>query len=246
MTSLPTGQVRVVSTSGAILKPRKMSGETLPERSGWPALFWDAFRQSKNAMVLLDDARRHVEVNGAYLQLLGRRREDLIGRPVYDLVAGGPLLTQRQWRATLNRKQFTGVADLISAAGGQVRVEFAGHPEVVTGRQLVLFVALRAAPATRGLRSRAAPRAGAVSLSPRELEIIRLIAMGFSGREIAEELQVTHNTVRTHTRNTMTKLGARSRAQLVAQCLGEGLLWGELHSGLASRTRRSGVHTPFE
>jgi PAS domain S-box-containing protein len=206
-----------------------MSSEDVADRSGWPALFWEAFRQSKNGMVLLDDARRHVEVNGAYLQLVGHRREDLIGRPVYDLVAGGPLLNQRQWRATLNQKQFTGVADLISAGGGQVRVEFAGHPEVVTGRQLVLVVVLRAAPATRGLRSQAAPRAGPVSLSPRELEIVGLIAMGLSGPEIAEELQVTHNTVRTHTRNTMTKLGARSRAQLVAKCLGEGLLWGEIH-----------------
>jgi PAS domain S-box-containing protein len=204
-----------------------MSSEAVAEHSGWPALFWDAFTQSKNAMVLLDDARRYVEVNGAYLQLLGYRREDLLGNPVYDHVSGGPLLTERQWRATLRRKQFNGVADLICSGGGRVRVEFAGHPEVVTGRQLVLFVALRAAPATRGLRNQPERPPGSVSLSARELEIIRLIAMGFSGPEIAGELQVTHNTVRTHTRNTMTKLGARSRAQLVAKSLGEGLLWGE-------------------
>ena len=33
-------------------------------------------------MVLLDDDRRHVEVNGAYVQLLGYRPSELIGRPV--------------------------------------------------------------------------------------------------------------------------------------------------------------------
>jgi PAS domain S-box-containing protein len=44
---------------------------TTATRSGWSALFRDAFNQSRNAMVLLDDERRHVEVNGAYVQLLG-------------------------------------------------------------------------------------------------------------------------------------------------------------------------------
>ena len=39
--------------------------------SGWASLFWQAFRRSRNAMVLLDEQRRHVDVNGAYLQLLG-------------------------------------------------------------------------------------------------------------------------------------------------------------------------------
>ena len=61
------------------------------------------------------------------------------------------------------------------------------------------------------------------SLSAREREIVRLVALGSSGPEIAEELSITHNTVRTHVRNAMTKSGARSRAHLVAKALGDGL-----------------------
>jgi DNA-binding NarL/FixJ family response regulator len=50
---------------------------------------------------------------------------------------------------------------------------------------------------------------------------VRLLSLGSTGPEIADELQVAHNTVRTHVRNAMTKLGARSRAQLVAMSLGD-------------------------
>jgi len=60
-------------------------------------------------------------------------------------------------------------------------------------------------------------------LTNRELEVVRLIALGATGPEIAQELQLSHNTVRTHTRNAMTKLDARSRAHLVAKAMAEVL-----------------------
>jgi PAS domain S-box-containing protein len=194
--------------------------EAAASRSGWQNLFRDAFNQSRNAMVLLDDERRHVEVNGAYVQLLGYRPSDLIGRPVYELRADGARASVEQWHAALRQRQFTGTIELLRADGGHVTVEFAGHPEIVTGQQLVLFVALRAA---RGARLRENGPAGVMhaDLSQRELEVVKLLAMGLSGPEVAEELRIAHNTVRTHTRNAMTKMNARSRAQLVAKSLAE-------------------------
>ena len=57
-------------------------------KEGWSTLFSAAFRQSRNAMVLLDDRRRLIEVNAAYLRLLGYRREAVIGKHFYDFVAG--------------------------------------------------------------------------------------------------------------------------------------------------------------
>lgn len=195
--------------------------------SGWIDLFFGAFRGSKNGMVLLDDQRRLVEVNGAYLQLLGYRRSELIGRHVWEFVIGGPKYSDREWRAALHQSQFTATGDIRRADGGRVTVEFACHPAVVTGRRLTLFVAVSSN--RRGRRPTVTPIAGAspLSLSARELQVVRLIAAGSSGPEIAEELQVSHNTVRTHVRNSMTKLGTRSRAQLIAKLLGEGLLWPE-------------------
>ena len=60
------------------------------------------------------------------------------------------------------------------------------------------------------------------ALSRREQEVVRLIGAGSSGPEIADELQIAHNTVRTHAFNAMTKLNARSRAHLVAKALAGG------------------------
>ena len=204
-----------------------MNTDTTETRSGWAALFRDAFNQSRNAMVLLDDDRCHVEVNGAYVQLLGYRPSELIGRPIHDLRADGRALSDAEWHAVLRQKQFTGTVELVRADGGHVTVEFAGHPETVTGRQLVLCVALRAARGGK-LRDDTQPFTDRQDLSGRELEVVKLLAMGFSGPEVADELRIAHNTVRTHTRNAMGKLGARSRAQLVAKSLGDGLYWLDL------------------
>jgi LuxR family maltose regulon positive regulatory protein len=54
-------------------------------------------------------------------------------------------------------------------------------------------------------------------LTPRELEIVRLICTGHSGPEIARELVLAYNTVRKHISNIYSKLGVRSRAQAVAR-----------------------------
>lgn len=188
---------------------------------GWTGLFWDAFKRSSNAMVLLDERRCHVEVNGAYLELLGHRRQALLGRPVYEIVVGGPAMTAEEWRVEIRKKQFDGTADLWRADSGRVRVHFAGHPEMVTGRRLILVVALDSARRGRRMRGDPAQAEGPGTLTPREREIVRLMAVGRNGPEIADELHVSHNTVRTHARNAMSKLGARSRAQLVAMALAD-------------------------
>ncbi|HEY5431053.1 MAG TPA: response regulator transcription factor [Solirubrobacteraceae bacterium] len=54
------------------------------------------------------------------------------------------------------------------------------------------------------------------SLSPRELEVLELLADGLNGQMIAERLFLSPETVRTHVRNATSKLGARTRVQAVA------------------------------
>lgn len=57
-------------------------------------------------------------------------------------------------------------------------------------------------------------------LSPREREVLRLIAEGHSGREIATALGLSVETVKTHRRNLMAKLGLRNVAEVVRYALG--------------------------
>lgn len=54
-----------------------------------------------------------------------------------------------------------------------------------------------------------------LGLTPRELEILELIAAGLSNREIGEQLHVSENTVKTHASRVFGKLGARRRTQAV-------------------------------
>lgn len=58
-------------------------------------------------------------------------------------------------------------------------------------------------------------RVEALGLTPRELEILEMIAAGLSNREIAERGHVSENTVKTHSSRVFSKLGARRRTQAV-------------------------------
>lgn len=191
-------------------------------REGWSSLFSTAFRRSRNAMVLLDEQRRIVDINGAYVRLLGHGKADSVGRPMWHFIVGGPYHTPEEWQAALARRNFTGVADLHCADGSTVTVQWGASAEPIGTSHLVLVVALSTSRWGRYFRRSEEPNGG--TLTPREREIVRLIADGSTGREIADELHLSHDTVRTHIRNAMAKTGARSRAHLVAKALGEGLV----------------------
>jgi PAS domain S-box-containing protein len=189
---------------------------------GWSALFATAFRQSRNAMSLVDGQRRHVDVNGAYVQLLGYPKSALIGRPIHRLVVGGPQISAQAWANAVATGQFEGETQLVRADGSTVEVGWGASAETVTGRRLVLFVALTISRRHRPVQSADWTAPEGWTLSNRQREIVRLVALGFTGPEIAEELHLAHHTVRTHVRNAMAASGARSRAHLVAIALAGG------------------------
>ncbi|KUO07496.1 response regulator [Streptomyces sp. DSM 15324] len=93
--------------------------------------------------------------------------------------------------------------------------------------------ALLSPAATKGLIARALsqPAPGDLvdpgrlaSLTPREREVLTLVAAGLSNDEIAERLFVTRVTVKTHANRAMAKLNARDRAQLVVIAYESGLV----------------------
>jgi ATP/maltotriose-dependent transcriptional regulator MalT len=61
-------------------------------------------------------------------------------------------------------------------------------------------------------------------LTPRELEILGLIAEGLSNREIGEKVFVSENTVKTHSARVFEKLGAARRTQAVQEARRLGLI----------------------
>ena len=59
-------------------------------------------------------------------------------------------------------------------------------------------------------------------LTPREREVITMLALGDTGAEIAEKLFISPETVRIHVRNARGRLGARTRAHAIALALRDG------------------------
>ncbi|MFD9868907.1 response regulator [Streptomyces niveus] len=107
-------------------------------------------------------------------------------------------------------------ADLISA----VRVVAAGEALLapsVTRRLIADFAQQRPAPRKdRSLRLK--------GLTPRETEVLELIARGLSNQEIAESLILAEQTVKTHIGRVLAKLGLRDRAQAVIFAYESGLV----------------------
>lgn len=74
------------------------------------------------------------------------------------------------------------------------------------------------------IASRLAERIPRSTLSPRELEILRLIAKGRSNHEIAGALGISDGTVRVHASNIFAKLGCSDRAQAVSEAFQRGIV----------------------
>jgi DNA-binding NarL/FixJ family response regulator len=79
---------------------------------------------------------------------------------------------------------------------------------------------------TRQAPVRADPTQGGrlTGLTPRELEVLAGIGRGLSNRELAEELFIADNTVKTHVKRVFIKIGARDRAQAVVIAYQTGLV----------------------
>jgi DNA-binding NarL/FixJ family response regulator len=76
--------------------------------------------------------------------------------------------------------------------------------------------------ASRTREARSLP--GLDELTPREHEVVALIAQGLSNEEISKKIYVSPSTAKTHATRAMTKLGARDRAQLVVFAYQAGLV----------------------
>ncbi len=100
-----------------------------------------------------------------------------------------------------------------------VRVVAAGEAllaPTVTRRLIAEFARQRPRPARPGSRL--------AGLTPRETEVLRLIAAGLSNMEIAGRLGVSEETVKTHVSRVLAKLGLRDRTQAVVTAYESGLV----------------------
>jgi DNA-binding CsgD family transcriptional regulator len=130
---------------------------------------------------------------------------------IYGLCGGLMILALK-----LTEYRFLVVEHSVEIYGGLVAALFSG-----LGIWLGLTLTRKKAQASPQPAVPAAPfvvdekRINELTITPRELEILGLIAGGLSNKEIADRLFVSENTVKTHASRVFDKLGAKRRTQAV-------------------------------
>ena len=59
-----------------------------------------------------------------------------------------------------------------------------------------------------------------VNITTREVEVLKLLRRGLSTREIAEQMQISFNTVETHRKKMLRKFKAKNTAQMIVKAIG--------------------------
>lgn len=163
-------------------------------------------------MLLADDERRYVAGNRAVRAFLGVSRTALVASRIDDYTTPDAReQLDRTWHAFLSQGTMEGVSQMVLPNGLERTVLFRAKANIRPGRHLTTLQAARSEH-----RARRYQDSRAVEISFREREVLTLLARGATIAVIADETSLSLETVRTHARNAMRKLGAHSRPHAVA------------------------------
>jgi DNA-binding CsgD family transcriptional regulator len=175
--------------------------------------------------------------------LLGIEPQEVPWRRIDDFTpAEDRKRLDEQWEAFLATGAIEGWYHLPLPTGRTLPVEFSATANVLPGRHLSVVMPRRGHGAVAGARSEVrvergrmmmvrrepgwarivAPDADQLPLTEREREVLGLVAEGLRGGEIAQNLVLSPETIKSHVRHAMTKLGAHTRAHAVAIALRTG------------------------
>jgi DNA-binding CsgD family transcriptional regulator len=176
-------------------------------------------------MAIVDNDRRYVAANVAARLLFRLSLDDFLARRIDDLTP--PHMFHRmheKWARLMRDGAVCGPYDVSFPDGSELQIMYCALANVLPAQHLIVFVP--AAWPGDELSAAQEPEASAVRgmLSPREQEVLSLIAAGASTEQIGEELTISVATVRTHTRNALSKLSAHNRAHAIALAMREGML----------------------
>jgi DNA-binding CsgD family transcriptional regulator len=199
--------------------------ESVRATQGRARQFWQVFENSPVPMTMADNDRRHVAANGPARLLFRLTEAEILQRYIDDLTPPQelPLLYDR-WAQLMADGTVGGPYEVAFPDGSDLRIVYCALANALPGQHLIIFL-----PAEWSVDELVEHEDGAAeplsrTLSPREQEVLSLIAVGADRQGIADELTISVATVRTHVRNLLRKLGARNRAHAIALAMQHGLL----------------------
>ncbi|HEX5592049.1 MAG TPA: response regulator transcription factor [Solirubrobacterales bacterium] len=207
--------------------------------------------EAQTTVVLVDD---HAVVRGALKALLeGQEDIEVVGE-AGDIASGGAVVAEQQPRVlvldvnlpdglavdalpqlregspetqivllTMERDLTLARRALDAGASGYLFKDSA-HLELIEAVRAAAAGERHLAPAVAAGLKNADPADDHSVLSPRETEVLKLMALGHTNREIGEQLSLSVRTVETHRAHIQQKLGLSSRPELTRYALANGLI----------------------
>lgn len=198
-----------------------------------------SFERSLNPMFLVDAQRRYIDANPAASLLSRMPREEIVGHKVDDFTPPADRADiERNWAEFLRRDGVSSLTEFHFPDGTRVPVQ-AGTAPVAPGVHLIVclpWATHEEADSTLVEEADMAEREGqGLTLTNREREVLTLLALGDTGEQIARELFISPETVRTHVQHARQKLGATTRGHAIALALVAGEIAPDLAAGRHTR-----------
>ncbi len=202
--------------------------------------------RAPNPLYATDENNRIIAWNRAAEQLLGHRAADAIGKECYALIVGTDIYgndfcdrecnVMKMVRRNRVVKRFG--MDLRRASGDMIRAHctILVVPGPSASRFSIVHLLEEAeeeAPKGKSRETTSVPDSGLrlppsssarAQLTPREQQVLRMLATGAGTREIADSLFISPTTVRTHVRNLLHKMRAHSRLEAVLNAVRHHLI----------------------
>lgn len=183
------------------------------------------FDRSPIPMSIVDNDRRHLEANAAARLLFRMPLSELRQLRIEDLTAEQNLpALQEAWDELIERGTVSDRYTVTFKDGSTLVVFYAAIANALPGQHLIVFVPTDWPGDELEELQPAVDSTVSERLSPRQVDVLRLVALGANVSQIAQELSISEATVKTHVKNILHRLGARNRAHAVALAMRNGLL----------------------
>jgi PAS domain S-box-containing protein len=211
--------------SSDVLSSLRQAAEATGAAHGRVVQLRTVFDQSLIPMILVDNERRYKEVNAAARLLARISLEEVRRLRIDDFTADEDrAVLEAAWAKLMAHGTVNGRYHASFPDGSSIWLLYSGAANALPGQHLVVFIPADWPDGEIEELHPAGDERAPAFLSRRQLDVLRLVAVGANGGQIATELSISEATVRTHVKNILDRLGAHNRAHAVALAMTQGLL----------------------